>query len=344
MKSSFTCFLLAFICFNTLAQAPDGFNYQGIARDNQGKELINKSISLRLSILKNSVGGTSVYSETQAKTTNSFGLFTIKVGSGTVISGKFNQIDWSTGLYFLKVEMDVNGGTNYSFMGTSQLLSVPYALMATRSLKSLNDLDTSSVNELQTLSINYDTIRLSNGGGYVKLPPVSGGYTHYVGELYGGGVVFYVDQTGKHGLVCSMIDLSTSQMWSNVTATLIGPTAQSVWDGQSNSIAIIGQTGHTNSAAKLCEDYTNFNYGTGVYSDWYLPSITELNDLLNNIRMIQRTLINDGDPTTTPLVANLYWSSTENVADGAAFFNLSSYSLSGNWKYSAYYVRAIRAF
>jgi hypothetical protein len=169
MKSSIFCLLWVFLCLNTLAQAPDGFNYQGIARDNQGKELPNQNIGLRLSILQNSATGTTVYKESHSLTTNNFGLFNIKVGSGIVLSGNFSKIAWNTGLYFLKVEMDVTGGTNYVLLGTSQLISVPFAMMSNLSLKSVNDLDTSPTNELQTLSRSNDTIFLTNGG-YAKLP------------------------------------------------------------------------------------------------------------------------------------------------------------------------------
>jgi N-acetylneuraminic acid mutarotase len=164
MKTSFICMLLVLISIYTFAQAPDGFNYQGIARDNKGKELTNQNISLRLSILQTSATGTSVYTESHNATTNGFGLFTVKIGKGIVSSGNFRKINWSTGLYFLKVEMDATGGTNYVFLGTSQLVSVPYAMMANIALKSVNDLDTSATNELQILKISNDTLYLDKGG------------------------------------------------------------------------------------------------------------------------------------------------------------------------------------
>ncbi|MCC6599329.1 MAG: hypothetical protein IT223_01485, partial [Crocinitomicaceae bacterium] len=71
------------------------------------------------------------------------------------------------------------------------------------------------------------------------------------------------------------VDLSTAQKWSNVTGTWIGTTNE--WNDASNTTAIIGQSGRTSSAAKLYADYTNSDYGTGIYSDWYLPSIADLN-------------------------------------------------------------------
>ena len=96
---------------------------------------------------------------------------------------------------------------------------------------------------------------------------VAGSGIHYPGELYGGGVIFWVDHTGLHGLICSMIDLSTSQVWSNITNVEIGVSAQSIWNGPGNSVAIVGQQGHVTSAANLCLDYVNDPYGTGSFSD-----------------------------------------------------------------------------
>jgi len=174
--------------------------------------------------------------------------------------------------------------------------------------------------------------------------------THYVGELYGGGVVFYVDQTGNHGLICSMIDLSTAQAWSNIDNTLIGATAQSEWNGQGNTTAIIGQPGHTSSAAKLCNDYININYGTGAYSDWYLPAMSQLNKLFNAIYEVNKSLDSDGNSATTLIDRNLYyyWSSTEYSNNTAWYYDFISgtlgiYSLSAN-KVATNAVRAVRAF
>jgi hypothetical protein len=166
--------------------------------------------------------------------------------------------------------------------------------------------------------------------------------THYVGELYGGGVVFWVDHTGQHGLIVSMVDLSTSQAWSNIPHTSIGTTND--WDGVSNTAAIIGQSGHTSSAAKLCDDYTNADYGTGIYSDWYLPGIAELNHLWNNFYEVQKALTNDGNAAATPLVRDYYWSSTEYFMTLVRSLNFNNGYQYYDYKYDTNYVRAVRAF
>lgn len=108
--------------------APGLFNYQGVARDASGNTLTNQSVGLRFSIHQGTAVGPVFYSESQNMTTNDFGLFNTQIGSNG-----FANVDWSNGPYFLEVEMDANGGTNYQSMGTSQLLSVPYALYAAES-------------------------------------------------------------------------------------------------------------------------------------------------------------------------------------------------------------------
>jgi len=115
------------------AQAPNSLNYQGVARGITGDVLPDQTVTLRFTIHQGSASGTTVYQETQLVTTNEFGLFTVALGTGTIISGDFSTIAWGTGLYYLQVEMDPSGGSNYFNMGTNQFLSVPYALYAASS-------------------------------------------------------------------------------------------------------------------------------------------------------------------------------------------------------------------
>jgi hypothetical protein len=112
------------------AQTPQSFSYQAVAHDGSGNALANKTVGLRLSVLDGSATGTVVYTEKFSPVTNSQGLFTVSVGTGTPVTGSFSVIDWSTGSKYLKTELDPAGGTNYTVTGTSELLSVPYALFA----------------------------------------------------------------------------------------------------------------------------------------------------------------------------------------------------------------------
>lgn len=147
MKQIIATLLLA-LPIITMAQSPQKMNYQGVARDGGGIALASQSISLRLSILSGSVSGNTEYSETQSATTSDLGLFSIEVGGGSLLSGSFASIDWGSESHFVKVEMDPAGGTAYQLMGTSQLLSVPYALYAETS-------GSSAANEIYVFEESY---------------------------------------------------------------------------------------------------------------------------------------------------------------------------------------------
>jgi hypothetical protein len=113
-----------------MAQVPQAFKYQAVARDLNGDLLMNQPVSFKISILQGSASGTAVYVETHTSMTNDYGLVNLEIGNGTVVSGSFSAIDWGGDSHYLKVEMDPAGGTLYQAMGTSQLLSVPYALQS----------------------------------------------------------------------------------------------------------------------------------------------------------------------------------------------------------------------
>jgi len=170
-----------------------------------------------------------------------------------------------------------------------------------------------------------------------------GSSVHHIGEMYGGGVVFWVDTTGRHGLIISMVDQATDQIWSNVMGgAAVGDT--SIWDGASNTIAIMAQEGHTESAAKVCHDYTNIDYGTGIYGDWYLASLGEYNHVWNNYYTVLKVLETDGDSTTTPLLRAEYWTSTEQNGGRAYSFQQQWGHTYSQVKDQPRHVRAIRSF
>ncbi len=110
------------------APVPAGINYQAIARNSSGSVLSSQAIAVKISILQGSATGTVQYVETHTTTTNSFGLFSFKIGGGTPVSGNFSDVTWNTANQFIKIEVDPAGGTNFTTVGTNELLSVPYAL------------------------------------------------------------------------------------------------------------------------------------------------------------------------------------------------------------------------
>ncbi|MFA6923905.1 MAG: hypothetical protein WC223_06590 [Bacteroidales bacterium] len=127
---SVMCFIIVELSF---AQAPQAFKYQTVVRDASGNPLTNQKVNFRISILQNSTVGISVYTERQIDTTNNFGLANIEIGKGTLVSGNFSNISWGTDKYYIQIEIDPAGGNTFALMGTSQLLSVPYALYAENS-------------------------------------------------------------------------------------------------------------------------------------------------------------------------------------------------------------------
>jgi hypothetical protein len=306
--------LFAILLFaSTEAQVPQGIPYQAAARLANGQSMTNSQIMVRFSIIDSIATGNSVYSETHSTLTNALGMFNLYIGMGNIINGTFSGIKWETNAKFLKVEIDVTGsGNNFTNVGTQQMLSVPYALRA----KTAEN--------------------------------IPGGFIHFIGEQYGGGVVFHVykDASGaEHGLIVALTEQSTAQAWSNVDTTLIGNAAQSSWDGLSNSMAIVNQSGHTNSAASLC-----LNLISNGYDDWYLPAILELLTLQNNLFNVNKTLSNvNGTNPINPTVYNsanssiIYWSSTEQTYMNANYIAMNYFAAPVS-KSQSFHVRAVRKF
>jgi len=114
----------------TIAQVPNLMSYQAVIWDGNGNLVSEKMVNIKLSILQGSVIGTSVYSETHRVQTNVNGLVSLMIGGGFNLLGKISDINWGGGSYFLKTETDPTGGGNFTITGTTQLVSVPYALIA----------------------------------------------------------------------------------------------------------------------------------------------------------------------------------------------------------------------
>lgn len=140
MKRLYTFLVAILLTASTFSQAPEKMSYQAVLRDSGDNLVSNQVIGMQISILQTTATGTAVYVETQTPTTNVNGLVTLEIGTGTPITGSFAGIDWSASTYFIKIETDPAGGTNYSITGTSQLLSVPYALHA-KTVSSITETD-----------------------------------------------------------------------------------------------------------------------------------------------------------------------------------------------------------
>jgi hypothetical protein len=148
----FSAFLTALLfTLLSFAQAPQKMSYQAVIRNSSDQLITNKEIGLRVSIVQNSIDGSLVYQEIYNPNhmTNKNGLLTIEIGTGVPLTGTFSEIDWADGPYFIKTEIDPSGGTNYTITGTSQLLSVPYALHSESSSNLKGEITESQISDLK---------------------------------------------------------------------------------------------------------------------------------------------------------------------------------------------------
>jgi uncharacterized protein (TIGR02145 family) len=130
MKRTLHLLVFLFLSLNIFAQAPQKMSYQAVIRNASNILITNAPVKMKISILQGSISGTVVYSELHSATTNANGLVSIEIGAGTSPNGTFSSINWGNGTYYVKTETDPNNSTNYTIVGTSQLMSVPYALHA----------------------------------------------------------------------------------------------------------------------------------------------------------------------------------------------------------------------
>jgi hypothetical protein len=297
--------------------------------------------------------------ETQTPTTNANGLVSIEIGGGT----GFNIIDWAIDTYYIETKTDPTGGTTYTITGTSQLLSVPYALHAktaesfTGTITETDPTFTSSeaanitatdITNLSNLSgtntgdqdgsetkVTAGTNVTVTGSGTIESPYVvnatGGGTTLAIGNSYGGGIIFWLDASGQHGLIAAAADQSTGIQWYNGSFTTTGATLDAVYAGMSNTNKIITNQGTGSYAAQVCADYSVI-VNNEYYDDWYLPSKYEL-----YLLYLQKTAVGG-------FASADYWSSAEDTNGFAWTQSFVTGSQSLNGKDDAFYVRAVRAF
>jgi hypothetical protein len=448
-----------------MAQAPQKFKYQAVARDNAGNVIANQQVSFLITIRDGSPIGPDVYHETHDVTTNQFGLITLDIGNGMYEAGVFAAINWASGNKYLEIGLDTDGPTGgYIFvnMGIVQLLSVPYALYAAQAgnggttgpagpqgpqgiqgqagatglqgptgdpgpqgsagtagvtgavgpqgLQGTTGpagvqgpqgvQGTTGTQGLQGLQgpAGFTGAQgpqgvagatgpigpqgLQGPGGATGLQgdqgligptgpqgqqgiqgqagtngvtgsqgpagamgstgpkgatgPTGGFLPHYIGENFGGGIVFYTWDGGYHGLIAATSDQSTYAQWYNNVYRQTGAGGDGLNAGQMNTALIIAtqmsDNQNGNFAAKICADYT-VTVDNITYGDWYLPSKYEL-----NLLFLQKDIVGG-------FQNDLYWSSTQfdvNLAWNQSFFlGVQSYF---NYKYNSFYVRAIRSF
>jgi hypothetical protein len=305
MKQLYTllaAFLLtasALLPLEVSAEAPEKKSYQALVRDGGNALVTDQGVGLHLSILQGYLAGIAVYVETQSPTTNINGLVSIEIGSGTTVSGSFSSIDRSNAPYFIKTETDPtvtlsNGGSTLE--------------------------DSAGVYTAGTgIDITNNVISTSGTCGLS------------IGDTCEGGIVFYLDDSGCHGLVAKATDELGFYKWYSIsfnTWTFESKT----FDGAQKtkkSVALDSNNSSTCPAASICE-----NLISGGYTDWYLPSKDELDMMYMNLHV----------QNLGGFATYYYWSSSEIDNDYAWFQNFLNGIQNFTNEAKFFYVRAVRAF
>jgi hypothetical protein len=332
--------LALLLTISSFAQAPEKMSYQAIVRAADNALVTNQQVGMQISILQ---GSTAVYEETQTPTSNTNRLVSLEIGLGTVISGSFTAIDWSADTYFIKIETDPTGGTDYTITGTSQLLSVPYALYAKTAtnvsgiVAIVNGGTGSAAQNFVDITTDQSIAGDKTFTGAVTATNLSGKNTGdqdlsslatneaialllarivalekeiaSIGDLRAGAVVFWVDPNDNtKGLVCAFEDQSTRIIWSP-TSVRTSAKGTAIGTGAANTTAIIDVLGATeiDYAASLSRAYAG-----GGYTGRFLPSKDELNEIYE-----KRATLEAAAGFTS--FSSLYWSSTEPDYDDYAW-------------------------
>jgi uncharacterized protein (TIGR02145 family) len=201
-------FIALFITVITFAQSPQKMSYQGVLRNSSSALITSAPVGMRISILQSSATGTVAYSETQSPTTNVNGLVSLEIGSGTPVTGTFAGITWANGPYFIKTETDPAGGTNYTITGTSQLMSMPYALYAANGITSV-----------QASEITANTLKVGFTDALVSANTTVAGNTDKVGitVLQATAIIDLQAQVATLQAKISDLVIATAALIQNVT-------------------------------------------------------------------------------------------------------------------------------
>ena len=255
---TYTLFVVLF-CLSTMAfsQAPEGINYQAVIRKTNGTLLANSPVAIRVQIKQTSATGTVVFSERQTAITSAYGLVNLVIGQGTLLSGNFSTINWSTGNYWVSLGVDFSNGTNYVDYGSQKLMSVPYALYAKNAGNQLNQWRYGNIVPATTLGAMGDfyldmitgNVYYKNSSttwvltGNIKGPTGAAGATGSVGATGPAGVAGPAGSQGIQG-----IQGLTGPAGAQGPIGLTGPAGAAGTNGAAGAQGPIGLTGPAGAA------------------------------------------------------------------------------------------------
>lgn len=287
MKKLFTISVVVLLVSFAFAQVPQGMSYQAIAFNSGGAPVVNGNVGIKISILDNSTSGPVVYAETYTKTTNAQGLFNLNIGQGNATTGTFSAINWATNSKFLKVELDPTGGTNYTSVGTNQLMTVPYAFYSEKSAQASTIAGIGSLagnngnfliydgSDAKAFSVTTGTWSSTSMTGYIDTAATSGNnflitdgsdakaWNGQTGQWYSTSMTGYIDSVSSANGNFLIVDGSDAKSWSGQTNTWTPTTMTGYIDAsfstRDNFLIINGS------------DASAFNSQTGI---WYSTSMT----------------------------------------------------------------------
>ena len=253
----FVLFCLSSVAFS---QAPEGINYQAVIRKTNGTLLANSPVAIRVQIKQTSATGTVVFSERQTAITSAYGLVNLVIGQGTLLSGNFSTINWSTGNYWVSLGVDFSNGTNYVDYGSQKLMSVPYALYAKNAGNQLNQWRYGNIVPATTLGAMGDfyldmitgNVYYKNSSttwvltGNIKGPTGAAGATGSVGATGPAGVAGPAGPAGSQGI--QGIQGLTGPAGAQGPIGLTGPAGAAGTNGATGAQGPIGLTGPAGAA------------------------------------------------------------------------------------------------
>ncbi len=333
------------------AQSPEKMSYQAVIRDNSNNLVTTISVGMQISILQGSITGTAVYVETHSPTTNDNGLVSLEIGSGTVVSGIFDTIDWTNGPYFIKTETDANGGTTYTITGTSQLLSVPYALYAKTSGSSIPGpqgiTGSTGATGIQGIAGTTGTTGMTGATGVVGSTGATGaiglqGITGTAGMTGATGVVGSTGTTGAIGLqgIAGTTGMTgaTGVVGSTGATGAAGLQGIAGTTGMTGATGVVGSTGATGASGQTgLQGIQGFTGSTGATGPLVSGSTGQTLRYNGTSWVANSGLYNDGNKigigTINPSAKLSVWNGYINVSNGGVRSNYGYYgdALRTNW-------------